>query len=58
MEGDGTRPAVRLTVDTLDDVSLEKLKGRIHNMFWRGHKLSGLVMRERFSLGATGSVGW
>ncbi|WP_258874208.1 RNA-binding protein [Cupriavidus taiwanensis] len=49
MEGDGTRPAVRLTVDTLDDVSLEKLKGRIHNMFWRSHKLSALVMRERFS---------
>ncbi|SOZ19417.1 conserved hypothetical protein [Cupriavidus taiwanensis] len=49
MEGDGTRPAVRLTVDTLDDESLEKLKGRIHNMFWRSHKLSALVMRERFS---------
>ncbi|RDJ98140.1 RNA-binding protein [Cupriavidus lacunae] len=49
MEGDGTRPAVRLTFDTLDDLSLEKLKGRIHDMFWRGHKLSALVMRERFS---------
>jgi hypothetical protein len=49
MEGDGTRPAVRLTFDTLDDDTLDKLRGRIHDMFWKGHKISALVMRERFN---------
>ncbi|MEM5428014.1 RNA-binding protein [Cupriavidus oxalaticus] len=49
MDGDGSRPAVRLTFDTLDDDTLDKLKGRIHEMFWHGHKVSALVMRERFS---------
>lgn len=49
VDGDGSRPAVRLTFDTLDNDSLDKLKGRIHDMFWKGHKISALVLRERFS---------
>ncbi|SOZ34579.1 hypothetical protein [Cupriavidus neocaledonicus] len=49
MPGDGTRPAVRLTFDTLDDDTLDKLRERIHDMFWRSHKISALVLRERFS---------
>jgi hypothetical protein len=49
MEGDGSRPAVRLTFDALDDDMLDKLKERIHDMFWKGHKISALVLRERFS---------
>ncbi|QEZ44865.1 RNA-binding protein [Cupriavidus oxalaticus] len=49
MEGDGTRPAVRLTFDTLDDDSLDKLRERIHGMFWKSHKITAVVMRERFN---------
>ncbi|MFJ4294077.1 RNA-binding protein [Cupriavidus sp. NPDC089707] len=49
MEGDGTRPAVRLTFDTLDDDTLDKLRVRIHDMFWKSHKITAVVMRERFN---------
>jgi hypothetical protein len=47
--GDGTRPAVTLTFHTLDPDSLRKLQVRIHNMFWKGHKVSELVLQERYS---------
>ncbi len=49
LDGDGTRPAARLTFDALDSDVLEKLKGRIHGMYWKGQKLSAQVLRERFT---------
>ncbi|MBF6989589.1 RNA-binding protein [Cupriavidus sp. IK-TO18] len=47
--GDGSRPAVTLTFHSLDPDALRKLQPRIHNMFWKGHKVSALVMAERYS---------
>jgi hypothetical protein len=48
LEGDGTRPAARLTFDELDSDALDKLKGRIHGMYWKGQQISAQVLRERF----------
>jgi len=48
LEGDGTRPSVRLTFDALESDALDKLKGRIHGIYWKGHKISAQVLRERF----------
>jgi hypothetical protein len=47
--GDGTRPAVTLTFQSLDPEALRKLQPRIHHMFWKGHEITALVMQERFS---------
>ncbi|WP_423197544.1 MULTISPECIES: RNA recognition motif domain-containing protein [unclassified Cupriavidus] len=47
-EGDGTRPAVTLTFHALDIGRLQALQPRIHGVFWHGHKLNALVLRERF----------
>ncbi|WP_427309006.1 RNA recognition motif domain-containing protein [Cupriavidus sp. H39] len=49
LDGDGSRPAARLTFDSLDSDALDKLKGRIHGMYWKGKQLSAQVLRERFS---------
>lgn len=48
LEGDGTRPVARLTFDTLDSDALNKLKGPIHGMYWKGQQVSAQVLRERF----------
>lgn len=47
-EGDGTRPSVTLTFQTVDLATLQPLVPRIHAVFWNGHKINALVLRERF----------
>lgn len=47
-EGDGTRPAVTLTFRTLALAELYRLQPRIHGVFWNGHKINALILRERF----------
>ncbi|WP_404993292.1 RNA recognition motif domain-containing protein [Cupriavidus pauculus] len=47
-EGDGTRPSVTVTFRTMDLAELYKLAPRIHGVFWNGHKINALVLRERF----------
>ena len=48
-EGDGTRPSVTLTFHSVDDAALRQFVPRIHEVFWNGHKLNALVLRERFN---------
>lgn len=48
LEGDGSRPSVQLTFNRLDPAALRELRERIHGMFWRGRKLSAVVLNERF----------
>nr|WP_315592410.1 RNA-binding protein [uncultured Cupriavidus sp.] len=48
-EGDGTRPSVTLTFRTVDLATLQRLVPRIHGVFWNGHKINALILRERFS---------
>ncbi|MBY4948021.1 RNA-binding protein [Cupriavidus respiraculi] len=48
IDGDGSRPSVQLTYNAVDDAALHKLRDRIHGMFWKGHKLSVVVLHERF----------
>jgi hypothetical protein len=48
-EGDGTRPSVTLTFLSVDAATLRPYVQRIHDVFWNGHKISALVLRERFS---------
>lgn len=47
-EGDGTRPSVTLAFHTLELAQLYQLQPRIHGVFWNGHKINALVLRERF----------
>ena len=47
-EGDGTRPSMTLTYNTVDLAALQHLVPRIHDVFWNGHKINALVLRERF----------
>lgn len=47
-EGDGTRPSMTLTFHTADVVELNKLQPRIHGVFWNGHKINALILRERY----------
>ncbi|RDK07662.1 RNA recognition motif domain-containing protein [Cupriavidus lacunae] len=48
-EGDGTRPSVTLTFQTVDEATLRQYVPRVHGVFWNGHKINALVLRERFS---------
>ncbi|QET04453.1 MULTISPECIES: RNA-binding protein [Cupriavidus] len=47
-EGDGTRPAVMLTYASMRLATLHQLQPRIHGVFWNGHKINALILRERF----------
>ncbi len=47
-EGDGTRPSVTLTFNTIDLAALQLLQPRIHDVFWNGHKINALILRERY----------
>ncbi|MEN7530201.1 MULTISPECIES: RNA-binding protein [unclassified Cupriavidus] len=47
-EGDGTRPSMTLTFNALDLPELYKLQPRIHGVFWNGHKINALILRERY----------
>ncbi|KAF7962903.1 hypothetical protein AWV79_01450 [Cupriavidus sp. UYMMa02A] len=46
--GDGSNPAVMLTFQMLDQATLDKLRARIHGMFWKRRRLSALVMAQRY----------
>ncbi|WER47066.1 RNA-binding protein [Cupriavidus sp. WKF15] len=48
VQGDGTHPGVTLVFNELDPEALRKLQPRIHGMFWKGHKISAMVMAERY----------
>jgi len=48
-EGDGTRPAATLTFASIDAAALRQYVQRIHGVFWNGHKINALVLRERFT---------
>lgn len=48
-EGDGTRPGMTLTFNTVDMAALQHFVPRIHGVFWNGHKLNALLLRERFN---------
>ena len=48
-EGDGTRPSVTLTFHSVDEATLRHFVPRIHDVFWNGHKINALVLRERFN---------
>ena len=47
--GTGRGRRVTLTFQSLDPAALRNLQPRIHNMFWKGRKVSALVMAERYS---------
>ena len=47
-DGDGSRPSVQLTFTAIEEAKLRTLRERIHGMFWKGHKLSAVVLNERF----------
>jgi hypothetical protein len=48
VEGDGSRPAVALTFNTIDATALSSLQSRLHNMYWKNRQLSAAIGRERF----------
>ncbi|MGY8527473.1 RNA-binding protein [Paracidovorax citrulli] len=48
-DGDGSRPSVQLTYGELDAGALRDLRERIHGMFWKGRRLSAIVLNERFN---------
>ncbi|KWR90363.1 hypothetical protein [Cupriavidus sp. IDO] len=49
LPGDGTRPAVELTFNTIGPEILRKLQGRIDHMYWKRRELSATIMHDRFS---------
>jgi len=49
IEGDGSRPSVMLTFHAVDADALEPLRTRIHDMYWKNHRLSVMVLHERFT---------
>ncbi len=42
---EGDRPAVLVTFDSVTEPELQALLPRIHQMFWKNHTISALVMR-------------
>ena len=48
VQGDGTHPGVTLIFNELEPEALRKLQPRISGMFWKGHKISAMVMAERY----------
>ncbi|HAP24930.1 MAG TPA: hypothetical protein DCR74_04640 [Achromobacter sp.] len=42
---EGDRPAVLITFDGVTEPELQALLPRIHQMFWKNHTISALVMR-------------
>ncbi|MHA6203715.1 RNA recognition motif domain-containing protein [Dyella soli] len=45
--GDGSRPAVLLTYDDAGAAALEKLKPRIHHMFWKQRELNVMILGDQ-----------
>ena len=46
--GDGSRPAVMLTFDGTAGAVLDKLRLRIHHMFWKSRELNAMIVGEHF----------
>jgi len=47
--GNGTRPGVLLSFDGVDTEVLRKLKERIHDMFWKGGRITAMVLSDGFA---------
>ena len=47
--GDGSRPSVVLTFTGTDATALDKLKERVHDIYWKKRKLSVRVLRDGFA---------
>ncbi|MGY4827630.1 RNA-binding protein [Sphaerotilaceae bacterium SBD11-9] len=48
VEGDGSRPAVLILYEGLDTFTLNELKPRIHEIFWKHRKLNVSVLIDHF----------
>ncbi|MGF6758859.1 RNA-binding protein [Paraburkholderia sp. GAS334] len=46
--GEGSRPAVVLTFNSLDPETLGKLQPRIHDLFWKNRRVTARIARERY----------
>jgi hypothetical protein len=44
--GDGSRPAVLLTFDRVGESLLEKLRPRIHHIFWKSRELNVMILGD------------
>lgn len=47
--GDGSRPAVLVTFNAIDQNELFNLQARIHDMFWKKRKLTARILQDRFA---------
>jgi hypothetical protein len=48
IEGDGSRPAVSLTFNSIDASVLASLQSRLHLMYWKHRQITAAIGRERF----------
>ena len=48
IEGDGSRPAALILYEGLDTFTLNELKPRIHEIFWKHRKLNVSVLIDHF----------
>lgn len=46
--GDGSRPAVMISFDEIDGAALDRLKSRIHEIYWKKRKISVRVLLDDF----------
>lgn len=49
LEGDGSRPAVALTFNSIDAPALATLQPRLHHLFWKNRQITATIGRERFA---------
>ncbi|MFC4526117.1 RNA-binding protein [Dyella halodurans] len=47
--GDGSRPAVLLTYAGVTEAELEKLKPRVHGMFWKKRVLNVMILGDHMN---------
>lgn len=47
-EGDGSRPSVMVTFNNLGAPELDKLKPRVHDIYWKQRKVSARVVLDSF----------
>jgi hypothetical protein len=48
MDGEGSRPAVTLTFNSLDPGALRILQSRVHGLFWKNRKVAASVLMDHF----------
>ncbi len=46
--GDGSRPAVVLTFNSLDPETARRLHLRIHDLYWKNRKITASLGRDRY----------